>query len=86
MPYTDALDEKTACCTPASSIARSTLTVPVTFWSKVCSGRWTDTPAYLKPATCTTPVTACSRSVRRTRSVSRMLPRTNGVPSGTKPA
>ena len=57
----------------------------MTFWVYVCSGRLTETPAYLKPARCTTPLTsrpsrASSIAARSTRE-----PTTNGTSSGTNP-
>src|SRR5699024_12199653 len=70
----------------AAAIACSTLTVPVTFWVKVCNGRCTLWPAYLNPATCTTPTQECSVNAWVTVSVSRMEACTNGTPSETKVA
>ena len=55
--------------TPASCMASSTLAVPVTFCSYVCSGRCTETPAYLKPGEVDDPADAvlAQRAVSRSR-------------------
>ena len=70
--------------TPCSTIPSSRVTVPVTFWVYVCSGRDTDTPAYLNPARCTTPDTFRPSEASSTAGRSTSEPTTSGTDSGTK--
>ena len=61
--------------------------MPVTFCAYVCSGRSTETPAYLNPARWTTPVQPWSAQRARARSPGRRpSPRRTRCPAGRTPA
>ena len=83
VPYHEALPENRKLAMPRSATASSSTWIPVTLARKNSSGCSTETPAYFRPARCTTPEMSCPSKTRATASGSATDPSTSSTSSGT---